>query len=261
MRMWKYAAAFAVAALSFGAARAQTPVGSDRLFLSFAEDAAIANRQWWEGQLDFADGSDDFPWDRTVLRGVFAINPIQSLEIGGRVGFGSTSASDDIPDGSGATDLEAWGKWSFGTFDSTSFAAGGLVTVPTGDETSGLGADAFSLKVFGSMRHKLPNATFTANVGIRMNEDGSLGPEVTLDGKTSASLGLGLVLPLSQEIAFVGEVNLESARFEDLDSDARILGGINWSPMKRGIFRGAVGFGLTDGAPDLNLILGYAYTF
>jgi hypothetical protein len=261
MRIWKYAVVFALAAFSCGAAMAQSPVGADRLFLSFAEDASIANRQWWEGQIEYSDGSDDLPWDRTILRGVFAINPIKNLEIGGRVGFGSTSAPDDIPDGSGATDLEAWGKWSFGNYQNTAFAAGGLVTVPTGDETSGLGTDAFSLKAFGSLRHKLPNATFTANVGVRLNNDGSLGPGNDIDGKTSASLGLGLILPLSQQLSFVGEMALETARFEDLDSDTRILAGVNWSPAKRGIFRGALGFGLTDGSPDFTLLAGYAYTF
>lgn len=258
--------ALAASTAGAGFANAATASGTDRLFLSFAEDASLANRQWWEGQFQYDDGSDDLPWDRTIVRGVVAINFTQRLELGGRVGFGSTSAPGNIPDGSGATDLDVWGKWVFPTRQNTSFAAGVIATVPTGDETSGLGYDSFSAKAFGSLRYQLPNAVFTANVGLRKNQDGHIGPPGPggdLDGKTSASFGAGIVVPVSQQVTLIGEVGVESERFDapGLDSDTRILGGVNWSPTGRGIFRGALGAGLTDGAPDFTVTLGYAYTF
>ena len=45
------------------------------------------------------------------------------------------------------------------------------------------------------------------------------------------------------------------------DSDTRLLGGINWRLANRGMFRGAVALGLDDGAPDFQLLLGYAHEF
>ena len=234
--------ALAASTAGAGFANAATASGTDRLFLSFAEDASLANRQWWEGQFQYDDGSDDLPWDRTIVRGVVAINLTQRLELGGRVGFGSTSAPDGIPDGSGATDLDVWGKWVFPTRQNTAFAAGVIATVPTGDETSGLGYDSFSAKAFGSLRYQLPNAVFTANVGLRMNQDGRIGDpngpgfNARADGKTSASFGAGIVIPVSQQVTLVGEVGVESERFDGpgFDSDTRILGGVNWSPTGRG---------------------------
>jgi hypothetical protein len=47
--------------------------------------------------------------DQNVLRGTVALQPFQNLEMGGRIGFGSTDAPGDLPEGSGATDLDLWG--------------------------------------------------------------------------------------------------------------------------------------------------------
>jgi hypothetical protein len=223
----------------------RSSVGSDRLFLAFAEDATFAQMQWWEGQLEVADGN---PVDATVARLVVALQPIRSLEVGGRVGFGNTNGPAGFPDGSGATDLDVWGKWNLGTVEGdTSFAIGALATVPTGDDTVGLGFDAFNVEAFG-------------HAGVRINGNGNIGG-APLEGKTSAILGAAILFPLGTDVSFVGEANLETERFEGADSDARILGGVNWRAFERGVFRAALAVGLTDAAPDAQLLVGYAGLF
>lgn len=269
MRILKQALIVSVATLA-GTAMAQTAapapptkggVNADRLFMSFAEDATVIQRQWWEAQFEYADGSSTYPWDKTIVRGIVALNPVQHLEIGGRVGFGSTDASGDTPDGSGATDLDVYGKYHFGTYQATEFAVGGIATVPTGDDRAGLGTDSFSFKAFGSLRYKLPSAIFTANAGLRINGDARYGDGPDIQGKTSAAVGLGLLIPVSNEVTLVGEVGVETERFENSDADVRALGGINWRPSGRGAFRGALAVGLADGAPDFQVLLGYAWIF
>lgn len=240
------------------AAAAPSAAGRDRLFLAFAEDAAFVRQQWWEGQLEFADMD---PWDVTAVRGVAAFQPIQKLEVGVRVGFGSTDGPPGVPDGSGATDLDVWGKWNLGTADGkTDFAVGALATVPTGDDTAGLGFDAFHFEVFGALRHHAAGATIAAHLGVRGNGDGQLGLG-DLDGKTSAAFGAAILYPASDAVSLVGEISAETERFRQLDSDIRILGGATWTAFDRGLLRGAVAVGITDGAPDVQLIAGYAFTF
>lgn len=237
---------------------AKSATGQDRLFLAFAEDAAFVRQQWWEGEFEFEDLD---PWDITLVRGVAAFQPIRKLEVGVRAGFGSTDAPPPVPDGTGATDLDVWGKWNVGTADGkTDVAVGALATVPTGDDTSGLGFDAFQFQLFGALRHRTGQTTVAARLGVRANGDGRIGG-AELDGRTSAVLSAAIVYPASERLSFVGEVSLESKRFRQMDSDTRILGGANWRAFDRGILRGAVAAGLTDGAPDVQLIVGYAFTF
>jgi hypothetical protein len=225
---------------------------TDRLFLAFAQDAAIVQSQWWEGQLEFADGSSGIPVDVLLGRGVVAFRPVKSLEVGGRVGFGQSSASGTAPDGTGATDL----------------TAGLLCTVPTGDDTAGLGFNAFSTQAFGGVRFRMENVVIGGHVGFRFNGDGKF-QGVDLHGKTSFELGGSALFPLANQVSFVGEIQYETARFESpfpgsslgSDAAAQVLAGVNWTAFPRGTFRAAIGGGLTDGSPDFRVILGYAFHF
>jgi len=274
------AAIVAVTSVAFGADPEPAPADpapvaessgiTDRLFLAFAQDAAIVTSQWWEGQLEFDDGSSGVPVDVFLVRGVVAFRPVKSLEVGGRFGFGQSSAPGTANnDGTGATDLDLYGKWVFSNaLENTDFTAGLLFTVPTGDDTAGLGYNAFSTQAFGGVRYRLENVVLGTHVGFRLNGDGKYQGQ-DLAGKTSFELGVSALFPLANRVSFVGELQYESARFDNpspgssLGSDAatQALAGVNWTAFPRGTFRGAVGIGLTDGAPDFRVLLGYAFHF
>ena len=239
--------------------------GQDRLFLTFAEEAAVVPHQWWEGQLEFRDGN---PIDATILRGIVALKPWENVEVGGRVGFGNTDSSNNLPDGSGATDLDLWGKFHFGTAGAqTEFAAGALVTVPTGDDSVGLGDDSFDLAGFGSVRFHTDQLILSGVAGIRFNGDGQMfggeeSPEgFDTQGNTSVLISGGALYPVSDVFSLTGEAYFESERIEGADSDFRLGAGANWRPFNRGMLRGAVIIGLSDGAPDAQVLASYAYTF
>ena len=254
------------------------PVSSsfDRLYLSFIEDATLVDQQWWEGRLQYANSSSI---DVVGIGGVIAIQPWKDVEVGGRMGFAKSDTRAPLPDGRGATDLDLWGKYYFGSTGKAQFSAGGILTVPTGDDSAGLGYDAFSLGAFGAMRHRIGRSIVLAvNAGFQLNEDGKyLGQKV--NGETAGFIGVGVVLPLSDPVTFIGEVRWASERFEPkdpttfpsatspdrafpgLDDDGRVLAGVNLRLGVRGMFRGAVGLGFTDGAPDFDITLGYAAQF
>lgn len=232
--------------------------GADRFFLGFAEEAAIADSQWWEGDFQY---TDDNPFDTSELRLVAAFQPVKHLEVGGRVGFGNTDGSGGFEGGTGATDLDAWGKYHFGGVEAdTDFAAGGLVTVPTGDDTAGLGKNAFDFEAFGSIRHRSKNWIFAAQTGLRLNGDIKIGGQ-SFSSKNSWFLGGGAIYPASDRWSFLGEVRLETERIEGGDSDVRVLVGVDWHLSARTMLRGAADVGLTDGAPNGQFIFGYAATF
>lgn len=267
LRLTVLLAAVAAAPAVFAAdpVPASTPQGrsgtADRLFLSFAQDAAIAPSQWWEGQLEYDDGSKDIPVDAFIVRGVVAFQPVKNLEVGGNVGLGNTNADPSLPDGTGATDFNLYGKWMFPNAASkVDFTAGVLATVPTGDDTAGLGFNSFGAQAFGAMRYTMDGAVIGGHVGARFNGDGQF-QGFDLQGKTSYELGVCALFPLANQVTIVAEGRIETARFEGFDSSADLLGGINWKAFDRGVLRGAIAGGLTDGSPNVRVILGYAYTF
>jgi hypothetical protein len=234
---------------------------SNRLFLSFFQQAALVPSQWWEGQLEYDDGSKDIPVDVFLARGVVAFHPVKTLEVGGRVGFGTTDAPPGFDDGSGATDLEAYGKWVFpNVMENTSFAVGMVATVPTGDDAVGLGFNAFSTEAFGSVAHTFGDVIVGGNLGVRLNGDGDF-QGVPLTGKTSFKFEASAIFPLANRVSLVAEALFETDRFEEINSTTEILAGINWRAFSRGIFRAGVDAGLSDGSPDFRVILGYAYAF
>ena len=128
----------------------------DRLYINFIEDAMVVDEQWWEGWLQYDDA--DYV-KRTILFGRAAFQPWDSVEVGASIGFGSTDISGSGNDGTGATDLNLWGKyfWNLNN-DRVEVSAGGIVTIPSGDDSVGLGFDAWGLKGFGAARYRLKPA-------------------------------------------------------------------------------------------------------
>lgn len=234
----------------------------DRLFISFVEDAAVVENQWWEGQLDYSDSGN---LDALILRGVAAFNPWEDWELGARIGFGRTDSSSGISDGTGATDLDVWGKYYLGrTGDATEFTVGGILTLPTGDDGAALGADAWALEAFGALRQRFRIFILSVSAGVVFNSDGQIwagDSRFDLEGKTAPRVSAAAIFPWTDRVSFVAETLFEGERFSGGDSDIRLLGGANWRVSNRGQFRGAVGFGFTDASPDWQLLASYAFTF
>jgi hypothetical protein len=107
-------------------------------------------------------------------------------------------------------------------------------------------------------------------MGVCLNGDGAY-QGVDLDGKASFEIEFSALFPLANEVSLVAEVQSQTARFDNpnpspnnligAEAATEILGGINWRAFGRGMFRGAVAFGLTEGAPDFSALLSYAYSF
>jgi len=231
----------------------------DRLYINFIEDAMIVDEQWWEGWLQY-DDADIIK--RTILFGRAAFQPWDRVEIGGSIGFGGTDSSMNLPDGTGATDLNLWGKyfWNLNN-DRTELTAGAIATIPSGDDSAGLGFDAWALKGFAAARYRLKPAVVTGTVGLQFNSNGRTLDSPTLDGEIAFSLGVGVIAPWSETFSWVGELTWKSERFDGADNNTQLLGGINLRLSSRSLLRPALAFGLQDGAPDLQVIVGYAYSF
>ncbi len=60
---------------------------------------------------------------------------------------------------------------------------------------------------------------------------------------------------------FRSTARISAVRFDGGESDTRFLVGINWGVSPRGKVRAAVDFGLSDGAPDFEALVGYAFQF
>lgn len=249
-------------ALAQGAEATKPTSGNDRLFLAFAEDAAIVDSQWWEGQLEFSDHNG---FDLTILRLVAAFQPYENIEIGGRVGFGDSDVGGPLGamvEGSGATDLDLWFKYHLGsTQGNGEFAMGGTLIVPTGDDTAGLGRDAFAVSAFGAGRWRFDQGILSGHVGLQANGDGRMFGRPDADGELALQAGAGWLYPVSDQLTVIGEFDYRGERFKGGDSDTRLLGGVNWRVSNRGSIRGAIAFGVTDGAPDLQIMGGFATVF
>jgi len=240
---------------------------SDRLILNFVEDATIVDNQWWEGQFEYADL--DSGYELFLLRGIVAFQPWKNVELGGRFGFGKSDAPAGELDGTGATDLDIWGKYYFLPNRKVELTAGGLITVPTGDEAARLGWDSFAVKGFLSARGTIGPVILSGQAGFQFNGDGSIviptgggsATKQSIDGKTSFQASGGVLFPISDVLTFIGELDYKSKRFEGAENDARLLGGFAWRIASRGSLRASLAFGVTDGAPDAQLLVSYAYQF
>jgi len=239
---------------------AGSTVEHERLFLAFAEDAAIADWILADGELEYADASDSSEILARIT-GAFQPKAIPSMEFGGSVGIGSGEVPG-VGRESGTTDLDVWAKFAIpgGGGRWPRVAVGGLITAPTGSADAGLSYDGLRSKLFCAARFDLPRGQIAAHIGVRVNGNGEAGG-VDLDGKTAAAAGVGLLMPLGAEVSLVVEAGYEGKRFEGFDPDARLLVGVNWRPFLEGTLRAAIAGGLADGAPDTQVLVGYEFDF
>jgi hypothetical protein len=228
------------------------------LFLSFVEDPALVGPQYWELQTDAA--ADNEAADLRVVRVVaaFTFRGLPRVEVGARSGYGEIRPSGADSE-SGALDLDLWGKLQVvrsadGKWD---VAAGALMKLPAGDEDAGLGRDATQSELFVAASRTLKSVVLIGHVGLVTSEDGAVAGAF-LDGEVTASSGLGVLVPLSSDASLVFEASYDGARFEQTDSESRVLAGLNWQVHPRGKVRAALAAGLADASADAQLIAGYA---
>jgi len=233
--------------------------GSDRLFRSLAEDTAIVERYRLETQIQRQEGD---VIDRGLMNviGVAHFAAIPSIEFGARLSVvGINTTSGRTGDGLGDTDL--WVKSVLGaTSDNRhELAFGAIATLPTGTDSDGTGFDSTRSKLFVAARRELSWGVLTGNLGVAFNGDGRFF-DFNVTGETAPSVNVGVIVPWTYRLVFIGEVGFEGERFRGIDDQAIVLGGVNVM-LKEGSIRGALGLGFSDGSPDVELTAGYAFHF
>jgi hypothetical protein len=236
-----------------GAVWPATFAGGDRLFVAWAEDAVIVDGGRFEAWFEH-DEFDSTSIDSLEIVGAVSFASIPRVEFGGRSAYAGFESE------TGLTDTDAWVKLDLGQrlTSRTRFAAGGLVTFPTGDPDAALGADAFGSKLFGAVRAAMDPVLVSGHVGVRFTGDGEVAGSA-LDGTTSVDAGVAAIWPVDERLAWIAELSYEGERFEDTEADARLLFGTSWKPLDFGHARIAAGAGLTDGAPDWLVLAGWSF--
>lgn len=237
----------------------QTPAvdAEHRLFIRFAEDAAIVPSYWLEGQarLDLSipavaeDVRGAGEADLLAVGPVFAFNVAEDFEFGSRIGVAFRDADTGSSE-TGLTDLDIWGKISI-VSDPVNIALGILVKLPTADESKLLGTGETDIEFFGGLRKNFTSFTVVGNLGLRINQDPEFDEDVVeVEGKESVLAGLAIIIPVGAKWALTGEWAFETERIEGFKNDSRLLGGAEWRADESFAFRGSLAVGLADGSPD-----------
>lgn len=163
------------------------------------------------------------------------------VEAGGRIGWSGVDPDNSDGDTSFA-DLDLYGRFRIpAEFDGT-LAAGGQLTLPTGDRTAG--QDNTIVRIFGAVRKELNGSfTFAANLGFEYLDYAVGRGNDSVNGLT---LGLGSLVPMTDALTLVGEFDLRTSY-----EYAMLTGGLDFQLPPGGHLRGAVGIGLDDEAPDV----------
>lgn len=232
---------------------AQTNSRGVKLFQSYFFDSPIARAPY--GQVGLA--YDDYEGSSELWigpQGGFPIN--DKIEVEGAIACVSWS-----PGESGISDLGLYGRYNLVDNKALNGSVGAVVTLPIGSEK--VGAGNLNFGGFGALRYALQNGmTITGNVGLLFFETTTFEfdfQRLKLEEKTShesrLNLGVGAIYPVSKLLHAVGELVLQSK------SDYMLLSAGADYKVGNGRVRGALGLGLDDGAPDLQLIAGYAISF
>lgn len=233
--------------------------GSDRLFRSFVEDTAITGRYRLETQFQREEGGSI---DRGLMNviGSVQFESIPNVEFGAKLSVvGANTTAGAGGDGLGDTDL--WAKYVLGTTSDNrhELAFGVVATLPTGSDGDGTGFDSTGSKLFVAGRREIVWGVLTGNLGLSFNSDGQIFG-LGLSGKTAFGVNIGVIAPLSYRLTLIGEVGYAGERFTGFGNETTVLAGVNVL-LKDASLRVAVAFGLSDGSPDVEVTVGYAFPF
>ena len=252
------AALLAIALLALAAADAQASGAGDptdaRLMLRFVEDGAVVRKLWAEGGLSWervAGGTDlqfrpnvAFRFGRDVEAGLVA--PVLSrTRSESDVLYGSEL--DDSLSSTGFGDLVLYGKYRVlrSPFE---LSVGATCSLPLANGDSGLTSGAVQGSGFAGLRKRFSALTIAGHVGFAVTEEARFGQDA--DGRLSGTAGVGVLVPLAPMWVLITEVDYAGAEFEGDGASSRVLLGLDWRPMSNMVFRGGIGTGLTDGAPE-----------
>jgi hypothetical protein len=232
---------------------------SIRLFQSFVQDGAVQPNVWLEGQWRMESNAPLFDggngtWNS--LSGILALGFKDRFEAG--LSWGGVSVDpDESSSHSGAGDIEAYGKYLLRNQE-LKIAVGGLVKIPTANSDEGLGSGSTDWEAFVALRRDYDKIQAVANAGFRQNGDPDV-PDVS--GEASFLAGGGVIFELGRRSFGSLELSYESRRYEGLSSDFRMTPGFLLGLGERGFFRAAWAIGLTDGAPDSEIIAGFGWAY
>lgn len=226
-----------------------------RPFMSFIEDAAVAENMYGEGQFQYAD----FEGGSSIslgVQGAYRVMPL--MEAGGRVGF--ASVSPEVGDGeSGLLDVDVYGRYTVMEGPTMRVTAGALLNLPVGSDKIGEGT--FDFGGFGALRYAMTKGVILGHFGLRINGDSEIETGYgTFDVEREMQIlfGGGILYPLSEAATLTGEFTFESAEYDGGDSALQLTPGIDFGLASGLKVRGALALGLSDGAPDMILIAGVA---
>lgn len=221
----------------------QTDLNTVRLFQSYFFDAPITKVIYGDFGLSYGSG-DDVSLTFIGAQGGYPLN--EKIEIQAQLGY--ISWKPDGGDGqSGLSDLDLYGRYFLSDNGKTRISAGGHLSLPIGSED--VGQSAMDIGGFGAVRHKLDSGMIiTGTAALISLEWGD-------DREMSIRLGGGAIYPYSKEMAFVGELVMQTEiEFTMLSAGVDYL-------MGNGRLRGALGLGLDDGAPDIQIMATYGLNF
>ena len=168
----------------------------------------------------------------------------EGLEVGGRWGFRSLDPERG-ESRSGLQDLGLYTRYRLPLEVDADVALGTELKLPVGDEDVGEGN--LDLEVFGAMRYDVDgDLTVLAHAGIQSIERFD-------DREAGILLGGGVLVPMTEELALISELTLATA-----EDDAAVTAGVDYELPPGGHLRAGLSLGLDDGAPDLELRLGFA---
>lgn len=211
-----------------------------RPFQGWFTDATITEGVDVEPELQFGNG-DFFTRLFAGARVAAWVRP--NLEVGGQLGivnYDFESAGSET----GLSDLRTYARYRL--LDSeVDFSVGGVLDLPTGSEDAG--QSRLDLLLFVATRVPVGGGNeFTGSAGIE-NLDGP-------DRETGVVLNGGLIVPVAEEVAVVGELNIRTA----YDTAATLSAGIDYEMPPGGHLRGGIAVGLNNNSEDVALFASFA---
>lgn len=217
------------------------------LFQTFFEDASVNRNTYLQPYFAFSD----FDYANAIQFGAQIMFPIEGrFQLGGEVSF--ISIDPKYGDGeSGISDLKIVGRYNLET-GRTRVALGGYLTLPTGKAE--IGQDNVNFGFFGAVRHPVANRlVLTGTAMLEFVETSNRYGDS--DHDAGLVLAGGLIYQASSQVNLIGELDIRT------EGDRSMLSaGVDYN-TGGGRFRGGLGLGLDDGAPDIMLFAGYLISF